>query len=179
MVENDETITHMDMSQLLHDMYDHRGDGPNSGENMNEGIPGPNKEAQSFYDLLKDAEEELWPGCKLTKLSLLVLLFHVNSTSKWTNKSFSNLLQILQLAIPTNLPNSFKEAKKVIDKLGLGYVRIHACPNHCQLFWGRTRLMMIHALFVVLLGGKGRSKQIRREKRRKMGPLQKYYAIFR
>lgn len=94
MVENDETVTRMDMSQLVHDIYDHRGDGPNIGENMDESIPGPNKEAQSFYDLLKDAEEELWPGCKLTKLSLLVLLFHVKSTSKWT-ESFNNLLQIL------------------------------------------------------------------------------------
>uniref|UniRef100_A0A803MXX6 Uncharacterized protein n=1 Tax=Chenopodium quinoa TaxID=63459 RepID=A0A803MXX6_CHEQI len=68
MVEN-ENPTHMDMRQLVHDIYDHRDDDPNIGDNMDEGLPGPNKEAQSFYVLLKDAEEELWLGCKLTKLS--------------------------------------------------------------------------------------------------------------
>ncbi|KAL2929893.1 Chaperone protein DnaK [Bienertia sinuspersici] len=132
MVEK-ETMTHMDMRQLVHDAFGHSDDDSNIGGNMDEGIPGPNKEAQSFYSLLKYAEQELWPGCELTILSLLVLLFHIKSTNKWTNKSFNDLLQILVRAIPNgaNLPNSFAEAKKVIEKLGLGYVKIHACPNNC------------------------------------------------
>ncbi|KAL2926325.1 Protein translocase subunit SecA [Bienertia sinuspersici] len=132
-----ETLTHMDMRQLVHDAFGHNDDDPYIGDNMDESIPGPNKEAQSFYSLLKDAEQELWPGCELTLLSLLMLLFHIKSTNKWTNKSFNDLLHILIRAIPhgANLPKSFAEAKKVIEKLGLGYVKIHACPNHCQLFW--------------------------------------------
>ncbi|XP_074297118.1 uncharacterized protein LOC141627797 [Silene latifolia] len=59
------------------------------------------------------------------------------STNKWSNKSISKLLEILRLAIPNgeHLPKSFAEAKKVISKLGLDYIKIDACPKHCQLYW--------------------------------------------
>ena len=29
----------------------------------------------------------------------------------------------------------FHETKKIIEALGLKYVKIHACPNNCMLFW--------------------------------------------
>ncbi|XP_010679716.2 uncharacterized protein LOC104895019 [Beta vulgaris subsp. vulgaris] len=136
MVE-DEILPYTDMRQLVHDTYGHRGDDPNISENGDQSTHGQNKEAQDFYTLLNDADTELWPGCELTKLSFLVLLFHIKSTNKWTNKSFNDLLGFCQLAIPNsaNLPKSFAEAKKVTQKLGLGYVKIHSCPNHCQLYW--------------------------------------------
>ncbi|KAL2893428.1 Acyl-coenzyme A oxidase [Bienertia sinuspersici] len=88
-----ETLTHMDMRQLVHDAFGHSGDDPYISENMDEGVSGPNKEAQSFYNLLKDAEQELWTGCESKLLSFLVLLFHIKSTNKWTNKSFNDLLK--------------------------------------------------------------------------------------
>nr|GMD39345.1 uncharacterized protein LOC109190361 [Ipomoea batatas] len=34
------------------------------------------------------------------------------------------------------LPDSFYEAKKTINRLSLNYVKIHACPNDCMLYWG-------------------------------------------
>ncbi|KAL2921805.1 Ectonucleotide pyrophosphatase/phosphodiesterase family member 6 [Bienertia sinuspersici] len=98
MVEK-ETMTHMDMRQLVHDAFGHSDDDSSIGRSMDEGIPGPNKEAQRFYSLLKDAKQELWPGCELTILSMLVLLFHIKSTNKRNNKSFNDLLQILVRAI--------------------------------------------------------------------------------
>ncbi|KMS94772.1 hypothetical protein BVRB_015430, partial [Beta vulgaris subsp. vulgaris] len=113
MVE-DEILPYTDMRQLVHDAYGHRGDDPNISENGDQSTHGQNKEAQDFYTLLNDADTELWPGCELTKLSFLVLLFHIKSTNKWTNKSFNDLLGFCQLAIPNsaNLPKSFAEAKK-------------------------------------------------------------------
>ncbi|KMT09389.1 hypothetical protein BVRB_6g128710 isoform A [Beta vulgaris subsp. vulgaris] len=113
MVE-DEILPYTDMRQLVHDTYGHRGDDPNISENGDQSTHGQNKEAQDFYTLLNDADTELWPGCELTKLSFLVLLFHIKSTNKWTNKSFNDLLGFCQLAIPNsaNLPKSFAEAKK-------------------------------------------------------------------
>ncbi|KAL6534011.1 hypothetical protein OROHE_013844 [Orobanche hederae] len=65
----------------------------------------PSKDAENFYSLSKEAHQELWPG-------------------------------ILRLAIPNgaNLPKSYVEAK-VIGKLGVGYVKVDACLNHCQLLW--------------------------------------------
>ncbi|XP_074314669.1 uncharacterized protein LOC141649900 [Silene latifolia] len=131
-------LTHM--QQLVHDAYGQRNE--ESGFNdsppvINMATNGQSKDAENFFNLLKDADQELWPGCELTKLSFLVLLFHLKSTNKWSNKSISNLLEILRLAIPNgeHLPKSFAEAKKVISKLGLDYIKIDACPKHCQLYW--------------------------------------------
>ena len=33
------------------------------------------------------------------------------------------------------LPKDWYEAKKIITDLGLGYEKIHACPNDCMLYW--------------------------------------------
>ena len=33
------------------------------------------------------------------------------------------------------LPKDHYEAKKIVWDLGLGYEKIHACPNDCMLFW--------------------------------------------
>jgi hypothetical protein len=96
---------------------------------------GPDAETQAFFYLLKDADQRLWEGCVLSKLSFLVLLFHIKSINKWSNKSLNDLLAILQLALPNgaNIPRTFAEARKIIAKLGLWYEKIHVCPNNCQL----------------------------------------------
>ncbi|XP_038707274.1 uncharacterized protein LOC120002584 [Tripterygium wilfordii] len=56
---------------------------------------------------------------------------------KWSNKSFSVLLKMIKKAFPVaeTFPNSFNGAKKIIDRLGLQYEKIHACPNDYMLFW--------------------------------------------
>ena len=33
------------------------------------------------------------------------------------------------------MPKDHYEAKKIVQDLGLGYEKIHACPNDCMLFW--------------------------------------------
>ena len=33
-------------------------------------------------------------------------------------------------------PNSFYKTKNLINKLGLNYVKISACPKDCMLYWG-------------------------------------------
>jgi hypothetical protein len=98
--------------------------------------PGPDPESQAYYDLVRDADEPLWPECELSRLSLFVILFHIKATNKWSNKSLNDLLPVLQKAIPNgkNLPSTFCEAKKIVGKLGLNYVRIHACEKNCQLY---------------------------------------------
>jgi hypothetical protein len=57
---------------------------------------------------------------------------------KWSNKSFTDLLDILLkdfLPHNSNLPSSYYEAKKIITELGLSYRKIDACRNDCMLYW--------------------------------------------
>ena len=57
---------------------------------------------------------------------------------KWSNKSFTELLDILlKDFLPDNstLPGSYYEAKKIMNELGLSYKKIDACKNDCMLYW--------------------------------------------
>jgi len=54
----------------------------------------------------------------------------------WTDKSFTELLQLLKDMLPkgNTLPNRNYEAKKILCPMGMEYKKIHACPNDCILY---------------------------------------------
>ena len=92
---------------------------------------------QVFGRLFEDAEKPLDPGCiKYTKLSALVKLYNLKARYGWSDKGFSELLQLLRDMLPLNneMPLSMYEAKKTFSALGMEYQKIHACPNDCILY---------------------------------------------
>ena len=94
-------------------------------------------ENSKFYQLVKENEEMLYPNCnKYSKLSFMIHLYHLKCLNGWSDKSFSMLLDLLRDALPEGniLPNSYYETKKMISGLGLGYGKIHACPNDRILY---------------------------------------------
>ncbi|KAL3834256.1 hypothetical protein ACJIZ3_008992 [Penstemon smallii] len=121
-----------DMHDLVHDAF---GIKDTSGDFKEE----PNEQAKSFYKLLEDAQQELYPGCKqFSKLRFIVRLFHLKCMGKWSNKTFTMLLELLKEAFPDltkSLPKSYYEVQKIIGALGLNCIRIDACPNDCMLYW--------------------------------------------
>ena len=130
-----------DIHAMLHDifpMHDIVSESLEEGPSEQQFTQSPNEDAQRFYNLLKDVEQPLYEGCKnFSKLSALVHLYHLKCISRWTNKLFDMLLQLLQdlLPIDAKLPKGTYEAKKIIKELGLGYENIHVCLNDCMLFW--------------------------------------------
>lgn len=114
--------------------HDHLRQGGNqtdpSGEHLDD--------ATRFVKILRETDEPLFEGCKKhSKLSFILDLFHKKCMNGWSNKSFNNLLSTLRETLPEGeqLPRSSYEVKKLIGDLGLGYEKIHACPNNCMLFW--------------------------------------------
>lgn len=98
----------------------------------------PNTDAAKFYALLDKYNQPLYEGSRTSKLSALVNLLHVKNLGKWSNKSFTALLELLRkdfLPHDSTLPNSYYEAKKTICELGLSYIKIDACKNDCMLYW--------------------------------------------
>ena len=99
---------------------------------------GPNDDAKKFYKMVDDVDKPLYEGCtKFSIFSAIVVLFQLKTLCGWTNKSFTLLLQVLMDMLPSDakLPKDHYEAKKIVRDLGLGYEKIHACPNDCMLFW--------------------------------------------
>ncbi|PKA53139.1 hypothetical protein AXF42_Ash009869 [Apostasia shenzhenica] len=92
---------------------------------------------EQFEEFLEDARTPLFPGCNnFTKLSALMRLYNLKAANGWSNKGFSDLLQLLKemLPAPNQLSISTYEAKKIICKLGMNYEKISACPNDCVLY---------------------------------------------
>lgn len=91
------------------------------------------------YDTLRsDNKEPLYSGCKkFTRLSAVLRLFNLKAIHGWTDKSFTELLELLKDMLPgeNTLPNRTYLAKKILCLMGIEYKKIHACPNDCILYW--------------------------------------------
>ena len=82
-------------------------------------------------------KKHLYPSCvQFTKRFALVKLYNVKAQYGWSDKRFSDLLQILGNMLPVNneMPLFMYEDKKTLNKLGMEYEKIHACPNDCILY---------------------------------------------
>ena len=120
---------------------------------MHEEFEKPNEDANKFYNLLREADHELYPGCKkFTKLSFIIRLFHMKCLNGWSNKSFTMLLELLKEALPEGetLPSNYYEAKKYFVTLAFIISRlIHAPQIACCI--QMTMQMQMSVLFVVFL----------------------------
>ena len=61
----------------------------------------PNENANKFYNLMRESEHELYPGCKkFKKYSFIIRLFHMKCLNGWSSKSFTMLLEFLKETLP-------------------------------------------------------------------------------
>ncbi|KAG8380558.1 hypothetical protein BUALT_Bualt06G0028100 [Buddleja alternifolia] len=121
-----------DMYGLIHDAFGVNEIDVNMEEELNE-------QAKNFYKLLEDNQQKLYRGCKqFSKLAFLIRLFHLKCTGKWSNKTFTVLLELLKEAFPdaiNSLPKSYYEVQKIIGALGLTCIKTNACSNDRMLYW--------------------------------------------
>ncbi|KAJ7975669.1 Transposon protein, putative, CACTA, En/Spm sub-class [Quillaja saponaria] len=99
----------------------------------------PNCDAQNFYDLLKNADEPLWEGCDWhSRLSAVTQLLNCKSEFNMSESLYDRLISIIKGMLPKDekLPENFYRSKQMVKKLGLGYEKIHVCPNDCMLYYG-------------------------------------------
>lgn len=92
---------------------------------------------KEFKKLIDDAEKPLFPDCKkYSKLSTLVKMFKFKASIGLSDKAFTEMLTMFGDMLPdcNELPPSFYEAKKTMTALGMGYEKIHTCPNDCILY---------------------------------------------
>ena len=108
--------------------------GDSSGEERNQE---PNPTAKAFFELLKEARKELYPGCEeVTKLSFIVKLYQIKCVTGMNNRACDLILRMFTEVLPKGhcIPTNLAKVRKVIRDLGLDYKKIHACINDCVLF---------------------------------------------
>ncbi|XP_039128928.1 uncharacterized protein LOC120265079 [Dioscorea cayenensis subsp. rotundata] len=96
----------------------------------------PSKEAAKFYKLLEDMNDKLYEGSNHSRLYFCIRLFHLKCMCGMTAKGLDYLIEFLKEFFPSAaIPENCHESKKIIKDLGLGYEKIHSCPNDCMLYW--------------------------------------------
>ena len=89
-------------------------------------------EVHGYGSMSSDTKTPLYPGStNFTRLSTMLRLMNLKEINEWTDKSFTELLQLLKDILPegNSLPNRNYEAKKILCPMGMEYKKIHACPN--------------------------------------------------
>jgi len=95
------------------------------------------EKVHGYGSMSSDTETPLYHGStNFTRLSVVLELMNLKAINGWTNKSFTELLQLLKDMLPeeNTLPNRNYEAKKILYPMGMEYKKIHACPNDCILY---------------------------------------------
>ncbi|KAK9050291.1 hypothetical protein SSX86_030739 [Deinandra increscens subsp. villosa] len=127
-----------EIRDLLYDAFEPEGgSGGEAHDNDSNYSQEANNRGSKFDYLIKEAEEKVYPNCKHNKLSCVVHLYHLKCLNGWSDKSFTMLLQYLHVLLPEGnlLPKTTQQVKRILANLGLGYEKIHSCPNGCMLFW--------------------------------------------
>jgi hypothetical protein len=69
---------------------------------------------------------------------VIVKLFQLKASNRWSDGSFKDLLTLLKDMLPQGnvVPSIVYEAKQIICLFGLEVEKIHACNNDCILYCG-------------------------------------------
>nr|XP_004492006.1 uncharacterized protein LOC101504571 [Cicer arietinum] len=93
--------------------------------------------AHVYDNLCSGKEEPLYPRCtNFTRLSAVLRFFNLKARNGWTDKSFTELLELLKkmLLEGNTLSNRNYEAKKLLCPMDMEYRKIHACHNDYLLY---------------------------------------------
>ncbi|XP_012857535.1 PREDICTED: uncharacterized protein LOC105976822 [Erythranthe guttata] len=130
-ISNEPVDVRDNMEDLLHACLHH--DHHHDQEDLHEE---PNPETDDFRTLIEEWCIPVYDGCRVyTKLSFVMEFYKIKSRGKMSDNTFTETLQLMRKLDFLNIPDSFYEVKKLIGKLGCGYVKIDACENDCMLFW--------------------------------------------
>ncbi|KAL9683796.1 hypothetical protein QQ045_021221 [Rhodiola kirilowii] len=92
---------------------------------------------ERYKSLVGEAQTPLYIGCNRTVLETILRAMQVKVESRVSDKGFNKILQITKEILPldNNYPSYYKDVKKVLKNMGLGYETIHACEHGCILYY--------------------------------------------
>ncbi|KAL9669204.1 hypothetical protein QQ045_006747 [Rhodiola kirilowii] len=92
---------------------------------------------ERYTSLVGEAQTPLYTGCNRTILETILRAMQVKVESGLSDKGFNKILHITKEILPldNNNPSCYKDVKKVLKNMGLGYETIHACEHGCILYY--------------------------------------------
>ena len=101
----------------------------------------PTSSTQAFYRMVANADELVHYKTTHLNLSVVARLLAVKSMYNMSIDHYDNFLEIIHELLPpdSKLPKNFYESKKMLDGLGMPYVKIDVCYNNCMLFYGDNK----------------------------------------
>jgi hypothetical protein len=130
-----------DIQQHLFDTFDVgdqlRKGTPHSEASEDEGLQDVCPNLEQFEELMSQATKPLYEGLNVSLISATIVLINMAVIHGVSNAYMDELLKYLGIVLLPKgnlLPMSHREAKKVIQKLGLNYEIIDCCPSSCVLY---------------------------------------------
>ncbi|KAL9667672.1 hypothetical protein QQ045_002036 [Rhodiola kirilowii] len=92
---------------------------------------------ESYNNLIVEAQTPLYRDCEKYVLETILRAMPMKVESRLSDKGFNKMLQITKEIFPRDniYPGSYKDVKKVLKNMGLGYETIHACEHGCILYY--------------------------------------------
>jgi len=110
-----------------------------ANENLNEGT---RNDHTGFHEILNVGRQALYEGSNYTKLEFIIKLYHIKVLCVLSDKAMNMILFVYKDAFKqAKFPSSASEAKKIINKSGLNYIKIDACPKYCMLYLGDEKYL--------------------------------------
>lgn len=97
----------------------------------------PTPYTQAFYRMVASADELVHEKTTHSSLSVVARLLAVKSRYNMSIKEYDDIIEIIHELLPpdSKLPNDFYQSRKLLEGLGMPYVKIDVCYNNCMLFY--------------------------------------------
>ena len=97
----------------------------------------PNPTAAKLFEMLKAADQEIWPGNRYhSKLSAVARLLNIKSEHHLSERANDDICQLMSELLPSEnvMIDSFYSTKKLVQGLGLPVEKIHCCINGSMIY---------------------------------------------
>lgn len=97
----------------------------------------PSVSAQAFYRMVASADEPVHENTTHSHLSAIARLLALKSQYNMSIANYDAVLQLIHELLPgeSNMAKDFYHSKKLIEGLGMPYVKIDVCKNNCMMFY--------------------------------------------
>ncbi|KAL9674721.1 hypothetical protein QQ045_002920 [Rhodiola kirilowii] len=102
--------------------------------------------ASELYELFKFSCEPVFEGCTSeTQLSIVMKMLQIKTDHGLSEAAYASICTTIGnlLDCEHRMPTTFRQTKKLVSGLGMGYTRIDVCVNGCMIDYGEDENLSI------------------------------------